>query len=69
MERIKTLLKHIVDSARISGDNDVAYSAAVLLGSIERNCVDELADELKRFTENKVHEIMLIKECEKIINE
>lgn len=69
MERIKALLKHIVDSAKISGDTDVAYSAAVLLGSIEKDCVDELANELKRFTENKVQEIMLIEQCEKLIKQ
>lgn len=69
MERIKKLLEHIVTSAKISGDTDVAFAANVLLGSIERNCVDELADELKRFTTNKVHEIIFIEQCEKLINE
>lgn len=68
MERIIALLQHIVTSAKISGDADIAFSANVLLGSIEKNCVDELADELRKFTENKVREIIFIEQCEKLIN-
>lgn len=69
MERIKKLLEHIIQSAQISGDDDIVMVATVLHGSIEQNCVCELANVCEQFTEKKVEEIMFIKKIEQMIRE
>lgn len=69
MERIIKLLQHIAASSRINGDSDIEFIANVIIGSIERDCVDELADKLREFTTSKVHEIIFINQVKQMINE
>lgn len=69
MERIIKLLQHVAESARITGDPDLELIANVVIGSIERDCVDELADKLREFTTSKVHEIIFIEQVKKMIHE
>lgn len=59
MERIKVLLQHVIDSAKIRGFEDIEISARVLLASIEKECVDEFAIKCEEFTEQKVTERMM----------
>lgn len=69
MERIIKLLQHVAESARITGNSDLELIANVVIGSIERDCVDELADKLREFTTSKVHEIIFIEQVKKMIHE
>jgi len=57
-ERIQRLLEHIISSAKIEGLEDIELCATVLLGSIEKGCVDELAVKCEEFTEEKVMKLM-----------
>lgn len=59
MERIIRLLNHVIDTAEIQGLEDIELSARVLLGSIERDCVNEFSDACIKFSENKVVERMM----------
>lgn len=59
MERIKVLLQHVIDSAKIRGLDDIEISARVLLGSIEKECVHEFSDACIAFSEKKVMERMM----------
>lgn len=59
MERIKALLEHIIETSQIKGYEDIEISARVLLGSIERECVNEFADKCMEFSEEKVTERMM----------
>ncbi len=67
-ERIKKLLEHIINTAKISGKEDIEIAASVFLGSIENNCVNEFADECEIFTQKKVKEIIFINDVERMIN-
>lgn len=69
MERIIKLLQHVAESARITNDSDLELIANVIIGSIERDCVDELADKLREFTTTKVREIIFIEQVKKMIHE
>jgi hypothetical protein len=68
MERIKILLDHIIQTAKIKGYEDVEIAAKVFLGSIEKNCVDEFSAKCEDFTKQKVQEIMFLEKIEKMIN-
>lgn len=59
MERIKVLLSHIIELAKIKKMEDVEISARVLLGSIERDCISEFSDVCVKFSEDKVIERMM----------
>lgn len=67
-ERIKKLLQHIVDSARIANDNDIEFCASVFIGAIERNCVDEFAQSCEQFTNEKVNEIIFMQHVNEMLN-
>lgn len=67
MERIKTLLEHIIASAKIRELDDIELVARVLLSSIETDCVDNLADKCMEFTEEQVEKIEMIKRIQKQI--
>lgn len=67
MERIKKLLEQIILTANIQGNKDVELCAVVLLGSIEKECVNELADKCEQFTADKVQEIIFLEKCEELM--
>lgn len=67
MERIKKLLEQVITSAKIQGHEDVELCAMVLLGSIEKDCVCELADKCEEFTTEKVQEILFLEQVEEMI--
>lgn len=67
MERIKKLLEQIILTANINGEEDVELCATVLLGSIEKECVNELADKCEEFTNQKVEEIIFLEKCKHMI--
>lgn len=60
MERIKLLLEHAADSAKIKGHEDIELVINSLVGAIEKDCVDELADYCFAFLERKAYERMVI---------
>lgn len=67
MDRIKSLLRHIITCARIEGNDDVALAASVMLGSIENDCMDEFAEKCEQFTNEKVVEIDFLMKVERMM--
>lgn len=59
MERIKVLLELIIQSAKIRRLEDVELCAQTLLGSIDKECTNELADMCYDFLEKKAIEKMM----------
>jgi len=59
MKRIKILIEHIIESAKLQGNEDLEICARTLLGSIERECLDDLAESCIEFTQDKVVQRMM----------
>lgn len=56
MNRINIILEHLIDSAKVEGNEDLELCIQILLGAIDKGMVDELADEMLKFCEKKVLE-------------
>lgn len=59
MERIKILLQHMIQSAKIQGNEDLEIATRTLLGAIDRDCLSEFADSCIDFAEKKVTQRMM----------
>lgn len=59
MERIKVLLDHAIDISKLKGLDDIELCLVVLRGSIEKECVGELADKVLEFTNEKFTELSM----------
>lgn len=66
-ERIKKLLEHIINTAKISGKEDIEMAASVFLGAIENDCIDEFANKCEDFTKEKVSEIIFLNDVERMM--
>lgn len=59
-ERVGIILEHLIDSSKIQKDEDLEVCIRVIKGAIDRGCLDEVADVLLKFTEDKATERMIL---------